>query len=217
LASGAPLPGISNPQFTNSVFSTAKGGVTEVLNSDKEGKEGRMIFAVVNNVIPTRNAELAEVQDQVAARYTTDESNRLAAEAAKVATERAHKGESLDAIAKDFGLAVKTAPPFSADGAAEGIGAGSQLGDAFKAKQGDFVGPLTIGSSEFLCRVTDKIPADMSLFAQNKAAIVDSLSQQRQQVQTPLFRDSVVAELTRRGKIKRNEATINRLIGQLQG
>ena len=133
------------------------------------------------------------MQDQVAARYTSDESNRLAAEAAKAAAERAHKGESLDAIAKAYGLTVKTAAPFTVDGAAEGIGQGSELAAAFKANVGDIIGPVTVSSNEFVCRVTEKTPADMNQFAQNKTAIVEGLMQQRVQVQAPLFRDSIVA------------------------
>jgi len=212
MASGATIPEINDPQLSSAIFATPKGGVTDVVNADKQGKSG---FAVVNNIIAARPAEFAEVQDQVAARYNTDESNRLAAEAAKAAA--AKKGESIEAIAKDYGLTVKTAPPFTADGAAEGIGSGSQLAAVFAAKAGDMVGPITVGSSEFLCRVTDKMPADMSQFAANKAAIVDGLVQQRQQVQGPLFRDSIVAELKKHGKIKMNDATISRLIGALQG
>jgi peptidyl-prolyl cis-trans isomerase D len=214
MASGATIPEINDPQLSSDIFSTPKGGVTDIVNADKQGKSG---FAVVNNVMPSRPAEFAEVQAQVEARYNTDESNRLAAEAAKAAAARAKKGESIEAIAKDYGLTVKTAPPFTADGAAEGIGAGSQLAAAFAAKPGDIVGPVTVGSSEFLCRVTDKMPADMSQFAANKSAIVEGLEQQRQQVQGPLFRDSIVAELKKRGKIKMNDATISRLIGALQG
>jgi hypothetical protein len=214
MASGATIPEINDPQLSSAIFATPKGGVTDVVNADKQGKSG---FAVINNVIPARPAEFAEVQDQVAARYNTDESNRLAAEAANAAGARAKKGESIEAIAKDYGLTVKTAAPFTADGAAEGIGSGSQLSAAFAAKAGDIVGPVTVGSSEFLCRVTDKMPADMSQFAANKSAIVDGLVQQRQQVQGPLFRDSIVAELKKHGKIKMNDATISRLIGALQG
>ncbi len=209
-----PLPDLSEPQLVNAIFSTPKGGVTDVVNSDKTGKSG---FAVVDAIMPSRNAEFAEVQDQVVARYNADESNRLAAEAANNAAAKARKGESLEAVAKEYGLAVKTAPPFTVDGAAEGLGSGTQLAAAFKAKTGDLVGPVTVGSDQFLCRVTERVPADMNLFAQNKNAIVESLSQQRQQVQSPLFRDSIVAELKKQGKIKMNDATISRLIGSLQG
>jgi hypothetical protein len=65
--------------------------------------------------------------------------------------------------------------------------------------------------------VSEKIPADMSQFAKNKDSIVQELIQQRQTTQGPLFRDSVVTELRRRGKIKMNEATLNRLISSYQG
>jgi hypothetical protein len=57
----------------------------------------------------------------------------------------------------------------------------------------------------------------MGQYAQNKAAIIDGLSQQRLQVQSPLFRDSIVADLKKRGKIKLNDSTISRMIGALQG
>ena len=214
MASTTPLPEFSDPQLPTAIFSTAKGGVTDIVNSEKQGQSA---FAVVTNVMPARNGEFFEVQAQVIARYNTDESNRLAIEASKAAADRVHKGESIEAIAKDYALPVKTAAPFAADGAAEGIGSGSQLTAAFAAKPGETVGPITVGSSEFLCRVTDKMPADMSQFEKGKAAIVEGLVQQRQQVQGPLFRDSIVAELKKRGKIKMNDATISRLVGALQG
>lgn len=215
MTSSTPLPDISDvPALSNAIFSTPKGGVTDVVNSDKQGKSA---FAAVNSIMPTRNGEFAEMQDQVIARYNTDESNRLATEAANKAAARVHKGESLEAVAKDLGLPVKTAPPFNSDGAAEGIGSGSQLAAAFKANVGDIVGPITVSNNEFLCKVTEKQPADLNQYAQNKAAIVEGLLQQRLQVQAPLFRDSIVSDLKKRGKIKMNDGTISRLIGALQG
>jgi hypothetical protein len=45
---------------------------------------------------------------------------------------------------------------------------------------------------------------------------VQSLEQQRLQIQQPLFRDSVLTDLKRRGKVKMNEATISRIIGSYQ-
>jgi hypothetical protein len=65
-------------------------------------------------------------------------------------------------------------------------------------------------------RVLQKIPADMAQFAQNKDAIVQDLTQQRLTVQQPLFRQSVVAELKRRKKIKMNEAALSRLLSSYQ-
>jgi peptidyl-prolyl cis-trans isomerase D len=210
MTASTPLPELSGqPQLSGLIFSTPKGGVTDVLDADKQGKSA---FAEVMNIIPTRNAEFAEVEPIVAQKYSTDESNHLAADAAKAAAARAKKGESLEAIAKEYGLTVKTAAPFAVDGAAEGIGSGSQLAAAFKANVGDSIGPIAAGQGTFVCKVSEKIPADMAQYAQNKAAIVEGLIQQRQQLQSPLFRDSIVADLKKRGKIKMNEATISRLI-----
>lgn len=215
LANGAPLPELNaQPEVSNAIFSAAKGSVTDVVSMDAQGKAA---FAVVTGVSPSRNAEFAEVQADVLQKYTSAEAERLAEEAAKSAAAQARKGESLDAIAKSYGLSVKTAAPFTVDGAAEGIGAATLLSAAFKANVGDIVGPVAAQSGQFVCRVSEKIPADMSQFAKNKDSIVQELMQQRQSAQAPLFRDSVVTELRRRGKIKMNEANLSRLISSYQG
>ncbi len=213
--SSASMPEMgTQPEVMNSVFSASKGAVTDVVDVDSQGKDA---FAVITNVIPARNAEYAEVQADVLQRYITAESTRLSQDAAKTAADRARKGESLESIAKEYGLAVKTAAPFTIDGAAEGIGAASLLSAAFKAKEGDVVGPVAAQSGQFVCKVSQKIPADMSQFAKNKDAIVQNLTQQRQALQQPLFRASVVSELRRRGKIKINQAALEQIVGSYQG
>ena len=111
---------------------------------------------------------------------------------------------------------MKTAPPFSSDGAAEGIGSASLFPGLFNDKVGDIVGPIAAQSSQFVCKVSERIPADMTQFAKNKESVVQSLTQQRQTVQQPLFRDSVVSELKRRGKVKVNQEAMNRLVGSYQ-
>ncbi len=211
VTSGSPLPEVNTQQEVSSaIFAAQKGTVTDVVNMDTQGKAA---FAVVTRIAPSHNAEFAEVQNEVLQKYTAAESERLAEEAAKAAAAKARKGESLEAIAKPYGLTIKTAAPFTIDGAAEGIGAATLLSDAFKANPGDVVGPVAAQSGQFVCKVSQKIPADMSQFAKNKDSVVQELTQQRQSLQGPLFRDSVVTELRRRGKIKMNEANLDRLIG----
>ena len=213
-ASGGLLPAVnSQPELTNATFALAKGGVTDVIDMSNQGKSA---FAVVTNITPARNAEYAEVQNDVLQKYTAAESSRLAEEAAKAAAEKAKKGESLEAIAKQYSLSVKTAAPFTMDGAAEGIGSANLLSSAFKAKVGDVIGPVAAQSGQFVCKVSEKNPADMSQYAKNKDSIVQSLTQQKTALIEPLFRDSVVAELKRRGKIKINQATLSRVVGSYQ-
>ena len=214
VATGTALPEVNTqPELTNAIFAAAKGTVTDVTNMDAQGKAA---FAEVTNILPSHDSDYAAVQSDVLQRYTTAESQRLAEEAAKSAAERARKGESLEAIAKNNGLSVKTAAPFTIDGAAEGIGSATLFAQAFKEKVGSVVGPIAAQSGQFVCRVSQEVPADMGQFQANKAATVQSLVQQRQTIQQPLFRDSVVTDLKRRGKIKVNEANINRIVSSYQ-
>jgi peptidyl-prolyl cis-trans isomerase D len=205
------LPEVTSPELSNAVFSvTGKNALTDAVDVDTQGKSA---FAVVTNITPARDAEFAEVQNEVTEKYVAAESSRLALEAAKAAAERARKGESLETIAKSYGQSVKTAPAFTREGAAEGIGSASLLGDAFKGHTGDIVGPVSAQSSQFVCRVSDVIPANMTQYAANKAGIIQSLQAQKQGIQGPLFRDSIVAELKRRGKIKTYQEALNRMVG----
>jgi peptidyl-prolyl cis-trans isomerase D len=215
MASGTSMPEVNTlPELMNAIFSSPKGGVTEVANIDAQGKSA---FAVVTNVSPPHDSDYVTVESEVMKKYVETESEHLAETAAKAAADEARKGQSLEAIAKRYGLTVKSSTPFTVDGAAEGIGSASLLSAAFKAKVGDIVGPVAGTSGQFVCRVSDKIPADMNQFAANKTAVVQSLQQQRQSIQQPLFRDSVVSDLRKHGKIKINQATLNRIVNSFQG
>ena len=101
----------------------------------------------MNGITPARNAEFGEVQADVGKRYLETETQRMAQEAAKTAAERARKGEGIEAIAKSYGVPVKTAAPFTIDGAAEGIGSGATLAAAFKENVGGMVGPVSGAST----------------------------------------------------------------------
>ena len=209
LVSSGSLPDLNAPEAMNAIFVGQKSTVTDVTDSPSQGKAS---FAVIRNVEPAKNAEFADVQAAVTQKYAADEALRLSQDAARTAADRAGKGESLEEIAKSSGLIAKTAPPFTVDGAAEGIGAGSLLAAAFKGKVGDAVGPITGASGQVVAKVSEKISPDMSQYAKNKDSIIQSLAQQRQQVQQPLFRDSIVSELKRRGKISIYQNILNRMI-----
>jgi peptidyl-prolyl cis-trans isomerase D len=213
-ASGGSLPEVNTqPEVVNTITTASKGSVTDVVDMDNQGKAA---FAVVTNIIPAKNADYTVVQSDVLQKYTTAESLKLSEAAAKEASDKARKGESLEALAKDYGVSVKTAAPFTIDGAAEGIGSATLMPAAFKANIGDTVGPIAAQAGQFVCKVTEKIPADMSQFAKNKDSVVQSIASQRQAVEAPLFRDSVVNDLKKRGKIKINEANLDRMVTSYQ-
>lgn len=206
----SPLPGLDQPgQVMSAIFAAPKGGVTETVNLDPQGKEA---FAAVTTVTPAHDASYQQAQQEAMQKYVAAESLKLAKQAAVEAVARARKGDSLEAIAKGARLSVKTASPFTIDGAAEGIGSATMLASAFKDNVGGIVGPVAAQSSQFVCRVSQKIPADMSKFAASKADILQDLQTQRQNLQAPLFRDSIVTYLTRRGKIRIDADNYKRIL-----
>ncbi|HJY08665.1 MAG TPA: peptidyl-prolyl cis-trans isomerase, partial [Bryobacteraceae bacterium] len=212
VASGAVLPDVnSQPELSNAVFASAKGEVTPVIPLDNVGKAA---FASVTTIFPPRQANFDEVQKDVIDRYTTEQATELMQAAAKQAAEKAKNGQSLEAVAKEFGGEVKSAQPFTIMGAAEGIGPAKTLEAAFaaKTKVGDAFGPVTQANSAFVCKVTQKTPADMSKFAESREDMIQTVKQRKAQVQQGLFADSVVAELEKQGVIKLNTPAINRLV-----
>ncbi len=196
----SPLPQVNGaPAMMNALFAAKAGGVTQVVTLDTQGKDA---FAAVNKVAPAHNAEYQQVRQQVLQGYLAAESAKLAKQAADQAAARARKGESLKAIAKEAHLKVETAAPFTINGAAEGLGSATLIAAAFQDKVGAIVGPVSAQESQFVCQISQKIPADMSKFAASKDSIVQDLTSHQQNVQGPLFRDSVVAYLTQHGKVR---------------
>lgn len=202
------LPDANSPELLNAIFSTFKGGVTNVVNEDNQGKDA---FAIVTNILPAHNANFNEVEAQATQRYIESQSQSMAQSDAAKAAADVRKGESLQAVAKTYGATVKTAPAFTVDGVVGDLGSALAFSAAFKDKLGAVLGPVAVQSGQVVAAVTQKLPADMSLYSKSKDAIVQSLTQQRLSVQGALFRDSIVSDLRHHGKIKTNQDNITRL------
>jgi len=210
VSSNGSLPEVMTaPEPMAAIFSTAKGGVTKVINLDGTGKAA---FAVVDSITPAHPSSFEDARKEVIDRYSTAESLRLNREAAAKANEDAKKGEPLETIAKRNGLEVKTAPLFTITGAAEGIGAASVLKAAFSANVGDVIPVVNVTSISFVCKVTQKQAANMQDYEKNKTAYIQQLSQQLQGFYQKLFRTSLVANMERSGKIKLNQELIARVV-----
>jgi peptidyl-prolyl cis-trans isomerase D len=205
------LPELNTQQdVANAIFGARKGEVTQVIALNSPPKSA---YGIVTGITPPHQAQFDEVQAQVVSQYTAEQAQKLMTDAANSAAQRAKKGESLELIAKSEGGQLKSAQPFTMMGAAEGIGAASTVADAFAppAKVGDAFGPLTQGDSVFIYKITQKTPADMSTFAQNRENMIQTLKQKKGEVQGALFGDSIVADLKKHGVIKINNQAIQQL------
>jgi hypothetical protein len=85
--------------------------------------------------------------------------------------------------------------------------------DAFTKPVGTIIGPNAIGAdSKVVCKVVEKIPADLNGLASQRAAIRDQLKGQREQARGTLFEEGVRDALIKEGKIKIHQDVIDRLL-----
>jgi hypothetical protein len=68
----------------------------------------------------------------------------------------------------------------------------------------------------FLAKVTEKQVADAPGLAAAREGIVLALKSKKAQERKELFEDGLMTRLIQEGKIKKNQDTIKRLIGQYQ-
>ena len=52
---------------------------------------------------------------------------------------------------------------------------------------GDVIGPVDSSGNVYVCKVTEKDPADMTKFAQNRDAMIQTLKQKKGEIQGALF------------------------------
>lgn len=121
-------------------------------------------------------------------------------------------GGDLKAVAKKFGLEVKTTDFFSRQGAAEGIGNASYFSDAFTKPAGAIVGAVNVGAQTVVCKVADKQSPDPAKLAQERQTIVMQIKNRKTDERDKLFQDSILNKLTEERKIKIHKDVINRIV-----
>lgn len=101
---GNPVVGLPTPALLTEVFRTEPGTEAPAVNIGREG----YVWFDVDQIIPPRDRTLDEVRDRVVADWTAEQqSNALTAKADELKN-RLEKGETLQTIAGEMGLAVET-------------------------------------------------------------------------------------------------------------
>ncbi len=205
--------GVSRDIF-DSLASVQKGGVTPVVAAPGN----KLAFALLREVIPSRPAELNEVESKVRDRVAADKARQMAVDKGREAAEKIKSvGDDFKRLAKELGAEVKTTPDFGPDGAAEGIGPANYLADAFSKPVGAILGPITISEQVFVVRVAGKTEADLSKLPAERETIVTALKSKKSRERQELFEDGLVAQLIKDGKIKKNADAIKRLVANYRG
>ncbi len=210
-APGSPLGSLGNDaQLGSNIQSMKAGEVSQVLQSGN-----KLAVAEVTAIHPPHPAELSEVESQVRQQYIQVESNRLANEkTAEAASILKANGGDLKAAAKSTGGEIKSTDFFTRNGAVEGLGSAGLLADVFDKPVGSTFGPLTAGNLAVVGKITDRQAADMSKFPQERDGIVTQLKGKKAIDREQLLQDSILSDLIRRGKVKKHQQVIDRLIAQ---
>jgi peptidyl-prolyl cis-trans isomerase D len=210
-APGKPIAQLGADQQVGATVQSMKAGeVSDVLQV-----ANKLAVVVVTGTRPPHPAEFAEVEAQVRQAYLQGEANRIVTEKTTKAAELLKQnGGDLKAAAKAVGGEVKSTDFFTHSGAAEGIGSAALLSSLFDKPDGSVFGPLNGGNQTIVGKISGRQDADMSKFAQDRDSIITQLKSQKAVDQQNLLQDSILTDLIRRGKVKKHQAVIDRLIAQ---
>lgn len=210
-APGTPIAQIGNdPQFGSTVQSMKAGEVSQVFQAGN-----KLAMVTVTGIRPPHPAELSEVEAQVRQQYLLGEGNRIVVEkSAKAAELLKQNGGDMKVAAKAVGGEVKSTDFFTRSGAAEGIGSAAVLGDVFDKPVDSVFGPLSASGQTIVGKVTGREGADMSKFSQQRDAIITQIKGRKASDRVKLLADSILTDLIQRGKVKKHQAVIDRLLAQ---
>ena len=97
-------------------------------------------------------------------------------------------------------------------GAAEGIGPASYLQEAFLKPVGTILSPVVLGDQTHFVKVAGKIEADLGRLATERDSVVLAIKSRKARERDELFKDGVLSELMKEGKVKIHEDVIKRII-----
>ncbi len=201
-----------SPELSAQIAGLKQGEVTSIV----QAPDNRLAMAYVTAVQPERQAALedstAQIRSQIAARKTAE---MLRTRSNEIRT-KAQGGASLKALATEYKAEFKTSAPFNRNGAAEGLGSGELLADAFNKPVGYVPNVIGTNGDLFIARVTETIPASLEKLAQDREAIVTRIRQQRDRERIELFQDGLVEKLTKEGKVKIYQDNMQRLLNSFR-
>lgn len=136
-----------NPAMTIEVltrlFDLTAAGTAEVV----ENRAGNFTVVRLDQIMPPRIPELAEIRDRVVEAWKTDRANARAEETAAQIAERAKNGESLEALAAEFNGRFQTTEPFDRTGNGATV-PGALIPTLFEAQEGDILDqPISSGAA----------------------------------------------------------------------
>jgi peptidyl-prolyl cis-trans isomerase D len=204
------LPGLGpSTQFMDAVFSEAENAPPDVAPAS----QGIVVFQLLA-VKPAATPTFEEIRSKVEEEFKNERSSQLLSQKIQELSDRAKAEHDLKRAAKELGATVKTSDFVLPDGQVPDVGSmAGQASVAFNMKPGEISGPINNGTNAVVLAVLENQQPTDADYTAKRDQIRDQLLQQKQQERFGLFVSSLVDEMTRTGKIKRNEEEI-KLLGR---
>lgn len=148
------------PAFTEAAFDLEPGD----LSSPVEVPRGWAVI-LAEQVLPSRDAELADVEPQVRRAVESEKRKQAAMAALEEARGRLDDGAGLDELAGELGLSVEESDPFGATGSVSGLGYAPQVARAaMEMDEGDVGGPFETQQGAVLFEVASRQRFDLQQY-----------------------------------------------------
>ena len=202
------LPGLGpSPQFMEAVFAAPEKAPPDMAPTS----QGTAVYELLA-IKPPATPTFEEIRSRVEDEFKNEQSRTLLAQKAQELSDRAKAAHDLKKAAKELGATMKTSDLVLPDGQVPEVGSMSgQAAVAFTMKPGEISGPISSGADAAVLQILENHqPPDVD-YAAKRDQIRDSLLQGKQQERFQLFVSNLVDEMTKSGKIKRNQEELKAL------
>ena len=202
------LPGLGPaPQFMDAVFTAQEKAPPDQASASS----GIVVFQLLG-IKPAATPTFEEIRSRVEDEFKNERSNILLTQKAQELSDRAKAEHDLKKAAKELGATLKTSDQVLPDGQVPDVGSMSGPASvAFTMKPGEITGPINNGQDAAVLQILENQPPSDADYAAKRDQIRDGLLQAKQRERFELFVSNLVDEMTKSGKIKRNEEELKNL------
>jgi peptidyl-prolyl cis-trans isomerase D len=202
------LPGVgASEQFMEAVFAAQEKAPPDAVAVS----QGSVVFQLLA-IKPPETPTFENVRSKVEDEFKANRARVLLNQKAQELSDRAKTNHDLKRAAKELGAAVKTSDLVLPDGQVPDVGSMSgQASVAFTMKPGEITGPISSGSDAVVLSILEnQTPTDAD-YAAKRDEIREQLLQEKKQERFGLYVSNLIDQMTKSGKIRRNENEIKAL------
>jgi len=202
------LPGLGpSPQFMDAVFAAQEKSPPDIASAT----QGTVVFELLA-VKPPSTPTFDEIRTKAEEEFKNEQARTLLTKKVEELSDRAKQAHDLKKGAKELGATMKTSDLVLPDGQVPDVGSMSgQASVAFTMKAGEISGPISSGNDAAVLQILENQQPTDADYAAKRDQIRDGVLLQKQQERFELFVSNLVDEMTKSGKIKKNQEELKTL------